>query len=122
MSYQINRDDTNKLVFDGEYAHYSIPVPPIPRVCTTYTLLRYFWKTCELAHYVKHVLPDHVHRPMDITVIPKKFNPNEIEEGKFLGIITKYRPKNFVHDLKVLHSKRDIIFDEYINAIKNQED
>ena len=99
MSYQINQDDENKLVVDGEYVHCSIPLPPIPRTCTTYTLVRYFWKMCELAHFVKHVLPDHVNRPLDITVMPKKFYPNEIEEGKFFGIISKYRPKNFLTEI-----------------------
>lgn len=96
------------------YQNYSIPIPLIPRVCTTYTLVRYFWKMCELAHFVKHVLPDHVNRPLDITVIPKKFDPNEIKEGKFFGIISKYRPKNFLTDLEVQYARADrIIFDEF---------
>lgn len=122
MGYQINHNDVNKLVFEGEHVHYSIPIPPVPRACTTYTLVRYFWKMCEFAHFVTHVLPDHVHRPLDITVIPEKFDPNEIEEGKFLGIITKYRPKNFLTNLEVLYDKRDIIFDEFFDNIKSQED
>ena len=70
MSYQINEDDENKLVVDGEYIHYSMPVQPIPRGHTTYALVRHFWKLCEFAHFVVHVLPDHVNRPFDITVIP----------------------------------------------------
>lgn len=68
MSYQINRNDIN----------YNIPIPPAPRACTTYTLMRYFWKTIEFVNFVVHVLPDHVNRPLDITVIPEKFNPNEL--------------------------------------------
>lgn len=75
-----NEDDMNKLVMDGEYIHYSIPVPPIPRACTTYTLVRHFWKMCEFANYVVHVLPDHVNRPLDITVTPKKFYLKYLEE------------------------------------------
>lgn len=78
MSYQINQNDTNKLVFDGEYMHYSIPVPPIPRACTTYTMVRNFLEWYEFVNFVTHVLPDHVDRPLDITVIPNKFDPNEI--------------------------------------------
>lgn len=114
MSYQINQDDKNKLVVDGEHVHYSIPVPPIPRAHTTYALVRHFWKVCEFAHFVVHVLPDHVNRPLDITVIPKKFDYNEIEEGKFFGIISKYRPKNFLTDLEIQYARADrIIFDEF---------
>ena len=70
----MNLNDTNKLVIDGEYIHYSIPVPQIPRACTTYALVRHFWKMCEFAHFVKRVLPDHVNRPLDITVISKNIN------------------------------------------------
>lgn len=73
MSYQINQNDVNKLVFDGEYVHYSIPVPPIPRGCTTYALVRHFWKVYEFANFVTHVLPDHVNCPLDITVTPRRF-------------------------------------------------
>lgn len=114
MSYQINEDDTNKLVIDGEYIHYSIPVPPIPRACTTYTLVRHLWRWYEFAHFVVHALPDHVNRPLDITVVSEKFDPNEIEEGKFFGIISKYRPKNFLTDLEVQYARADrIIFDEF---------
>lgn len=80
MSYQINEDYMNKLVIDGEYIHYSMPVPQIPRVCTTYTLVRHLWKWYEFAHFVVHVLPDHVNRPLDITVIPKKFYLKYLEE------------------------------------------
>lgn len=60
------------------YQNYSIPVPPIPRACTTYALVRHFWKVYEFANFVTHVLPDHVHRPLDITVTPNRFDPNEI--------------------------------------------
>lgn len=74
MSYQINLNDINKLVFDGEYVHYSIPVPPAPRACTTYALVRHFWYMHEFVHFVTHVLPDHVNRPLDITVVPKNIN------------------------------------------------
>lgn len=74
MSYQINEDDMNKLVIDGEYIHYSIPIPPIPRACTTYAMVRHFWKACEFAHFVVHVLHDHVNRPLDITVVSKNIN------------------------------------------------
>lgn len=74
MSYQINEDDTNKLVIDGEYIHYSIPVPPLPRAHTTYALVRHFWKMYEFVHFVKRVLPDHVNRPLDITVVSKNIN------------------------------------------------
>lgn len=96
------------------YQNYRIPVPPIPRACTTYTLVRHLWRWYEFAHFVVHALPDHVNRPLDITVIPKKFDDNEIEEGKFLGIITKYRPKNFLTDLEVQYARTDrIIFDEF---------
>lgn len=56
------------------YQNYNIPVPPIPRVCTTYTLVRHLWKMYGLAHFVKYVLPDHVNRPLDITVTPKNIN------------------------------------------------
>lgn len=124
MSYQINEDDMNKLVVDGEYVHYSIPVPPIPRACTTYALVRHFWKMCEFAHFVTHALPDHVNRPLDITVIPKKFDPNEIEEGKFFGVISKYRPKNFLTDFEIKSnsifgmSACHVFYDEFIDDLK----
>lgn len=106
MSYQINIDDENKLVFDGEYVHCSIPVTPIPRGSTTYALVRHFWKMCEFAHFVVHVLNDHVNRPLEIAVIPKKFEPN-------------YSPKNFLTDFEVKTSSvfgmsaDRIIFDEF---------
>lgn len=130
MSYQINHDDMNKLVIDGEYVHYSIPVPPAPRACTTYALVRHFWKILEFANFVKRVLPDHVNRPLEIALMPEKFDPNEVIEAKFLGIITKYRPKNFLYDLKVQHAKNDsiigmgtwcTIYDEFVNELKKEE-
>ena len=112
MSYQINQDDENKLVVDGEYVHYSIPVPPIPRACTTYTLVRHLWKWYEFAHFVVHALPDHVNRPLDITMIPKKFDPNEIEEGKFL---TDFEIKsNSIFGM----SARHVVYDEFIDDLK----
>lgn len=114
MNYQINQDDLNKLVVDGEYIHYSIPIPPAPRGCSTGALIRHIWKLCEFAHFVVHVLPDHAHRPLDITVIPEKFDPNELIESKYLGIITKYRPTNFLTDLEVQYARRDkIAFDDF---------
>lgn len=126
MSYQINQDDVNKIVVDGEYLHYSIPIPPPPRGCTTGALIRHIWKLYEFAYFVAHVLPDHVKRPLDITVIPEKFDPNELIEAKYLGIITKYRPKNFLTDLETKYAMRDKIvfdvFDEFFNEFKNQEE
>jgi len=108
MSYQFNLNDRNKLVYDGDYVHYSIPVPAIPRVCTTGALIRHFWKIIEFVNFVKRVLPDHVHRPLETRVIPDKFDTNEILESKFLGIISKYRPKNFLTDLEVQYIKNDL--------------
>lgn len=74
MNYQINQNDTNKLVFEGGHVHYSILIPLILRVCTTYALVRHFWKACEFVNFVTHVLPDHVNRPLDITVVSKNIN------------------------------------------------
>lgn len=50
------------------YQNYSIPLPPIPRACTTYTLVRHLWKMYEFAHFVVHALPDHVNRPLDLNI------------------------------------------------------
>ena len=115
MSYQINENDENKLIVDGEYIHYSMPFLPPPRGCTTYALVRHFWKMCEFAHFVVHVLNDHVNRPLDVTATPKKFS---------------YRPKNFLTDLEVQYAKRDpiwgvraghVFFDEFNYDLKGEK-
>ena len=126
MGYQFNLDDRNKLVFDGDYVHYSIPVPAIPRACKTSALIRHFWKMIEFANFVKHVLPDHVHRPMEIKTVPDKFDVNDLFKARaFDEQLFRYRTPNYLTDLEVqyimndLPNTADIPVDRLVEAYQN---
>lgn len=100
------------------YQNYSIPLPPIPRACTTYTLVRHLWKWYEFAHFVAHALPDHVNRPLDLNI--GGFNMHNNKEDLLKDLIKKRANDELEPDILV-PTPLEMFKEDIENSVKRKK-